>query len=72
MFVLAPFGSLTLRMQGYAVGPGRGETRRRVLELSIFLREQDVPGEGDFIGPQVGTMLHARRVGWSFTSGKES
>ena len=29
MFVLAPLSSLTLRMQGYAVGPGRGETRRR-------------------------------------------
>ena len=29
MFVLAPFASLTLRMQGYAVGPGRGLTRRR-------------------------------------------
>ena len=43
-----------------------------LLKLSIFLREQDVPGEGDFIGPQVGTMLHARRMGWNFTSGKES
>ena len=31
MFVLAPFASLTLRMQGYAVGPGRGLTRRRGL-----------------------------------------
>ena len=29
MFVLAPFASLTLRMQGYAVSPGRGLTRRR-------------------------------------------
>ena len=31
MFVLAPFASLTLRMQGYAVSPGRGLTRRRGL-----------------------------------------
>ena len=29
MVVLAPLSSLTLRLQGYAVGPGRGETRRR-------------------------------------------
>ena len=32
MFVLAPFASLTLLVQGYAVGPGRGLTRRRGLQ----------------------------------------
>ena len=41
-------------------------------QLSIFLREQNVPGEDDLVGPQLGTVLHAWRMGWNLASRKES
>ena len=40
--------------------------------LSVFLSEKDVPGEGDLIRPQLGAVLHARRMGWNFAGGEES
>ena len=72
MVVLAPWSSLILP-SGRTKPLVRGEENPAALfQLSIFLREQDVFGEDDFLGPQMGTMLHAWRMGWDFASGKES
>ena len=75
MVVLAPLSSLTLpsgRAKPLVRGEVDGDPAAWTVELSIFLREQDVLGEDDFLGPQMGTMLHAWRMGWNFTSRKES
>ena len=67
MVVLAPWSSLILP-SGRTMPLVRGEENPAALsQLSIFLGEQDVLGEGE-----MGTMHHAWRVGWNFTLGKES
>ena len=50
---------------------GEGEPGGVLIEPSIFLREQDMFGEDDFIRPHMGAVLHAWRVGWNFAFRKE-